>query len=134
MCSRGERAICSGCINRWDDDLPAQPPGGAHGCGAAELGGAVSPLVNGDVNGDGVARNDRAFIFNPASFTTPTGVAQGMQTLLNEGGGIASCLRSQIGEIAGRNSCFGPWSTSLNWQLNIRPNMAGLDRPSRFRS
>ena len=42
--------------------------------------------------------------------------------------GIPAFLRSQLDEIAGRNSCFGPWTTSLNWQLNIRPNLAGLDR------
>jgi hypothetical protein len=91
-------------------------------------GAPYSPLVNGDVNGDGVARNDRAFIFNPSTPLLAPGVAAGMRTLLDEGGSVSSCLHSQLGEIAARNSCFGPWSTSLNWQLNIRPAAAGLDR------
>jgi hypothetical protein len=52
-----------------------------------------------------------------------------MRTLLSTGqASIRDCLKSQIGTIAGRNTCDGPWSTSLNWQLNIRPNWLNLDR------
>jgi carboxypeptidase family protein len=88
-----------------------------------------SPLVNGDVNADGVSRNDRAFIFDPANPATDPAVAAAMRSLLNSGSGrIRDCLRSQVGQVAERNSCDGPWTTSLNWQLNIRPNSWGLDR------
>jgi hypothetical protein len=88
-----------------------------------------TPLVNGDVNGDGASRNDRAFVFDPTNPTTDPAVASAMRTLLGSSSGrISSCLSSQIGEIAERNSCVGPWTMSLNWQLNIRPNIWGLDR------
>ena len=81
------------------------------------------------MNGDGVSRNDRAFIFDPSNPATDPSVAAAMRTLLTGGPGrIRSCLASQIGEIAARNSCVGPWTTSLNWQVNIRPAMLGLDR------
>ncbi len=88
-----------------------------------------SPLVNGDVNADGVSRNDRAFIFDPATPTTDPAVAGAMRTLLTTGPGrIRDCLASQLGRVAARNSCTGPWTTSLNWQINIRPASMGLDR------
>ncbi|HZS59884.1 MAG TPA: carboxypeptidase regulatory-like domain-containing protein [Gemmatimonadaceae bacterium] len=92
-------------------------------------GAPFTPIVNGDVNGDGSGRNDRAFVFDPTNPATASKVAAGMRTLLSTGSSsVRDCLKSQIGTIAGRNTCDGPWSTSLNWQLNIRPNWAGLDR------
>ncbi len=92
-------------------------------------GAPFTPIVNGDVNGDGSSRNDRAFVFDPSNPATAPSVAAGMRTLLSTGSqSLRDCLRSQIGTIAGRNTCDGPWSTSLNWQLNVRPNALGLDR------
>jgi hypothetical protein len=41
---------------------------------------------------------------------------------------VADCLRSQIGAVAGRNSCNGPWQPSLDFQVNYRPRVLGLDR------
>ena len=91
-------------------------------------GQAYSPGVAGDVNGDG-ARNDRAFIFDPAASTTSPEVAAAMQRLLDVGSdGAVQCLTSQMGMIATRNSCLGPWQPSVELQLNIRPNIFGLDR------
>ena len=92
-------------------------------------GAPYSPIVNGDVNGDGVSRNDRAFVFDPGNPLTDPSVASAMRTLLTTGPGrIQDCLSSQLGQVAARNSCFGPWTESLNWQVNIRPNALGLDR------
>jgi len=92
-------------------------------------GAPYTPIVNGDVNGDGSGRNDRAFVFDPSNPATAPGVAAAMRTLLTTGeSSIRDCLKSQIGTIAGRNTCDGPWATSLNWQLNIRPNWLNLDR------
>ena len=90
-------------------------------------GAPYTPLVSGDINGDG-SRNDRAFIYNPA--TAPdTALANGMQRLLaNASSGAAKCLKSQFGLIAGRNSCTGPWQPSLDLQLNYRPMWLGLNR------
>jgi hypothetical protein len=89
-------------------------------------GAPYTPMVNGDINGDG-SNDDRAFIFNPNTPGLNPQVAQDMRTLLTSGPG-RGCLESQLGQIAGRNSCFGPWTESLNWQVNIRPAVAGLDR------
>jgi hypothetical protein len=39
-----------------------------------------------------------------------------------------SCLVSQTGSIATRNSCSVPWSTSFDLQANIKPTSFGLNR------
>ncbi len=86
-----------------------------------------TPMVAGDVNGDG-SRNDRAFIFNPASAADPE-VGAAMSRLLASGSGSArSCLEAQLGSIADRNSCTGPWQPSVELQLNYRPAFLGLQR------
>ena len=90
-------------------------------------GAPFTPIVGSDINGDG-AKNDRAFIFNPA-LTADTAIANGMQALLAAAPSpIRSCLRRQLGGIAARNSCTGPWQASLDLQLNWRPEWFGLDR------
>ena len=45
-------------------------------------GAPYTPIVSGDINGDGSGRNDRAFIYNPAT-TADTAIANGMARLLN---------------------------------------------------
>ncbi len=84
-------------------------------------GSVYTPIVNGDINGDGSRGNDRAYIFNPAT-TSDTGVANGMTRLLaSTSGNAKKCLQAQLGQIAARNSCVGPWQPGLNLQLNWRP-------------
>jgi hypothetical protein len=79
-----------------------------------------TPVVGGDVNGDGYS-NDRAFIFDPTKVTDPTLVA-GMQSLLANGSTTAKeCLRSQLGQLASRNSCQGPWTTSATLGVSFNP-------------
>lgn len=88
-------------------------------------GAPFTPMIGGDVNGDG-SRNDRAFIFAPGSGTP---VEQGMQNLLAEASdGVRECLTNQVGRVAARNSCTGPWQASLDFQLNWRPAGFGLNR------
>ncbi len=78
-----------------------------------------TPMVAGDINGDGSA-NDRAFIF--ASTVGDTAIANGMQALLASGSSSAQkCLSSQIGTLAGRNSCVGPWTTTANMSFSFNP-------------
>jgi hypothetical protein len=90
-------------------------------------GGFFTPLVSGDINGDG-RRNDRSFIFDPAS-APDTAIANGMTRLLASAPTRAKeCLERQLGSIAGRNSCTVPWSTSLDLQANLRPSWFGLSR------
>jgi hypothetical protein len=43
-------------------------------------------------------------------------------------GAIKDCLRTQLGSVAARNSCSGPWQPSLDFQVNWRPSFLGLDR------
>ena len=84
-------------------------------------GSRYTPVVQGDINGDGSSRNDRASIFNPAT-TTDTGVANGLTSLLaSTSGNARKCLQAQFDAIAGRNSCVGPWRPQLNLRANWRP-------------
>ena len=90
-------------------------------------GAPYTPMVGGDINGDG-SRNDRAFIYDPAS-APDTAIANGMQRLLATAPASArSCLLAQMGTIATRNSCTGPWRESLDMQMNLRPSLFHLDR------
>jgi hypothetical protein len=87
--------------------------------GSFRSGTAFTPNVAGDINGDGYA-NDRAFIYAPSAAPDPA-VADGMRQLLETAGGAArACLESQLGRVAERNSCRGPWtsSASLNFTLD----------------
>lgn len=80
-------------------------------------GRAFTPMVAGDVNGDGL-HNDRAFVFDPGS-DAGSGVEAGMERLLRDApAGIRRCLRTQLGRVAGANSCRTGWSQSLD--LNLR--------------
>src|SRR5206468_8670452 len=73
----------------------------------ATSGAYFSPLVGGDINGDG-RMNDRAFAFNPADAAArgDTAVANGITRLLaNTSTRARDCLLSQMGRVADRSSC-----------------------------
>src|SRR5439155_304274 len=71
-----------------------------------------TPLVGSDINGDG-ARNDRAFVFDPAT-ASDSSVAAAMRVLLATApSGVRDCLGRRLGHVAGRNSCTGPWQPAL---------------------
>lgn len=98
--------------------------------GRMSSGAPFTPLVSTDINGDG-ARNDRAFLFDPSDPSTPTdpSVAAGMQRLLASApNAVRECLTEQLGSVATRNSCTGVWQPSLDFQVNWRPNVWGLNR------
>ena len=97
--------------------------------GRLTSGSRFTPLVSGDVNGDGRS-NDRAFVFDPASTSDAT-LAASMRALLDNGAGPArDCLRQQLGKLATRNSCTGPW-TAGNTTLRISFNPARIRLPQR---
>ena len=84
-------------------------------------GARFTPMVNGDVNGDGLA-NDRAFVFRPLLALVGDSVSNAMSRLLARADGrTRACLATQMGTIAGRNSCTTPWYAGLDLQLNWRP-------------
>lgn len=87
--------------------------------GQFRSGAAFTPMVAGDVNGDGYS-NDRAFIFDPA--TADPGISAAMRNLLDNGSSEArSCLASQVGSLAGRNSCRGPWFSTASMSITFNP-------------
>jgi len=76
--------------------------------------------VSGDINGDGYS-NDRAFIYDPAKTADPA-LASAMQSLLNSATGNArDCLVRQLGTLAGRNSCQGPWTSTATMSISFNP-------------
>jgi hypothetical protein len=93
--------------------------------GRASSGTPFTPVVLGDVNGDGLS-NDRAFIFSPTS-SDPT-IASGMSQLLSGASSrVKKCLTRQAGTIAGRNSCDGPWTATAAATLTLNPEKLGWD-------
>ncbi|HEY8174936.1 MAG TPA: carboxypeptidase regulatory-like domain-containing protein [Gemmatimonadaceae bacterium] len=83
-----------------------------------------TPIVSGDINGDGQA-NDRAFVF-PSS-GGDSAVASGMSALLaGAPSRIRTCLERQIGQIAQRNSCEGPWTATSNAVMTLNPEKLGM--------
>ena len=88
--------------------------------GRAQSGLPFTPVVQGDVNGDGRGF-DRAFVPNPAGETDPL-VAASLRAVLDAGSPAArNCLQAYLGRVADRNGCRGPWTQSLNVQY--RPVM-----------
>jgi hypothetical protein len=72
-----------------------------------------TPLVQGDVNGDGRS-GDRAFVPNPAA-TTDANLASGLRALQTTGSDIAkACLATSMAAPLSRNECRGPWTRTLN--------------------
>jgi hypothetical protein len=79
-----------------------------------------TPMVAGDINGDGYA-NDRAFVYSPAA-TADTAIANGIQALLDGGSRSARrCLSRQLGTLAQRFSCDAPWSSTANMSITFNP-------------
>ena len=94
-------------------------------------GAPFTPMVSGDINGDG-SHNDRAFIFNPATTADPALASAMKQLIASSPSNVRDCLTSQLGSVAGRNSCRGPWTPSLDMQMNFRPDGFNLHRKMTF--
>jgi hypothetical protein len=77
-----------------------------------------TPMVRGDVNGDGLA-NDRAFVFRPG--TASPGPAEEIASLLSEAPGrIQGCLSAQFGRVAAPYSCWTSWWLSLDLRARLQ--------------
>ncbi len=92
-----------------------------------------TPSIVGDVNGDSYG-NDRAFIFNPADVrATDPALASSLETLMASTSGQArECLMAQMGQLAGRNSCQGPWNVTGNLNINFNSIRVGLPQRARL--
>ncbi|HWE42185.1 MAG TPA: carboxypeptidase-like regulatory domain-containing protein [Gemmatimonadaceae bacterium] len=91
-----------------------------------------TPIVQGDVNGDGLG-GDRAFVPAPGASGDPSLDAQ-LRALLATGSASArDCVRANLGRVTPRNGCRGPWTETLNvqwsppvpqkWARRVRPNV-----------
>ncbi len=91
-----------------------------------------TPLIAGDVNGDGGFFNDRAYVFDPASTSaqnTDPALRSSMQTLLQSGApATRECLNKQLNQLAERGSCQAPWVTTTNLNINFNPQKLGLPK------
>jgi hypothetical protein len=89
--------------------------------GQFRSGQPFTPVIAGDVNGDGFS-NDRAFIFDPSGSSDPA-LAGAMNQLLRSGSSAArECLAKQIGQLARRNSCQGPWTSNASLSISFNPS------------
>ncbi len=88
-----------------------------------QSGTPFTPIVRGDINGDG-RMNDRAFVPN-ASLESDAATRQQMQALLAIApANVRECLTQQTGRVAGRMSCRGPWTQQMN--LALQPNLGRI--------
>ena len=71
-----------------------------------------TPVVDGDPNGDGASFNDRAQV-GGVQFNTAAD-----EQKFNDLVAKHECLKEQLGQIAKRNSCRGPWFHSLDMRLS----------------
>ncbi|MGH7530961.1 MAG: TonB-dependent receptor [Gemmatimonadales bacterium] len=80
-----------------------------------------TPLVDGDINADGISGNDRAFVGTTLEFASAADAAR-LDSLIQQ----HSCLADQVGRIAARNSCRNPPFNSLDVRLAYEvPTLGG---------
>ncbi len=95
--------------------------------GRLQSGLPFTPVVSGDVNGDGLA-NDRAFIFDPARVPDAS-LSAGLRDLLADSPrSVRDCLTRQFNHPAAPASCEGPWTASLNTRLGFNGDGRHLSR------
>ena len=84
-----------------------------------EAGARFTPLVSGDINGDGASQNDRAFI-DRATLSNP--VLQAFPRAVQQ------CLQAQPMRIAGVASCPAPARLRADLSLTVAPDPSALTR------
>lgn len=88
-----------------------------------QSGTPFTPLVRGDIDGDG-RPNDRAFIPNVSTEADAGTRAQLQSLLASAPANVRQCLESQSGQVAGRMSCRGPWTQQMN--MALQPNIGRI--------
>lgn len=86
-----------------------------------------SLVVDGDINGDEANGNDRAFLFDPDDPATPADVAASMRRVMaNRDNLAARYIRAHLGEVAGRNAIYTPWTNRVDARLSRRFAVRGI--------
>ncbi len=80
-----------------------------------------TPLVSGDINGDGNANNDRAFIPDPATTADTALGRQLTQLIANAPAAARQCLTSQLGRMASASHCQTPWQARMDVNASLTP-------------
>jgi hypothetical protein len=94
--------------------------------GSFRSGRPFTPQVAGDINGDGFM-NDRAFVVDPSAPPGDPALAAGLGSLISRGSRAArDCLTRQLGRLAERNSCEGPWTSTSNLTIGLNPQKLRL--------
>ncbi|HEX8461155.1 MAG TPA: TonB-dependent receptor, partial [Segetibacter sp.] len=86
-------------------------------------GSRYSMIVNGNVNGDFVATNDLAFVYDPNNAKTPQYLKDGVNAILNNPKveeQAKNYLRRSFGKIAERNGGVNPFYGTLDLRLSKR--------------
>jgi len=86
----------------------------------AQSGNHWTPEQSGDLNGDGVAFNDRPFIFKPEDLPLAETDPTKAQTLRDRYAGFLQaypCVAKYVGKIIPRNTCQLPWFNRLDMQI-----------------
>jgi hypothetical protein len=94
----------------------------------AQSGNPFTPIVDGDMNGDGYDENDRAFLPDPNNvtgiqFESADDLAAYQEIVASE-----SCIADQVGGFAKRNSCRNPWWHRVDLRLNVPIRVTGTQR------
>ena len=90
-------------------------------------GARYTPMIAGDVNGDGML-NDRAFIVDPSA-TRDTALAASMRSLLaSTTSTTRQCLERQLNTLAGRGSCQAPWTANGGLIVQFNPQKIRLPK------
>ncbi len=82
-----------------------------------------SMIVNGNVNGDFVASNDLAYIYDPNNAATPQYLKDGINAILNNPNveeGAKKYIRNSFGKVAQRNGGVNPFYSTLDLRLSKR--------------
>lgn len=86
-----------------------------------------SLVVDGDINGDEANGNDRAFLFDPDDPATPADVAASMRRVMANHDNLARrYIQRHLGQVAGRNAIYTPWTHRVDARLSRRIAVRGI--------
>jgi hypothetical protein len=92
----------------------------------ASSGRPFTPLIDGDVNGDGNAQNDRAVV---PSLGDGGFLSQSVASLMEKAPSyVRRCLTASAGGPAGRGACTGPWTLRSALYVSFDPGVY-IDHP-----